>query len=75
MYTGEGQAMLELIKGTVGDAAAPVIFLALFLAIGGGALWLTPRIARWLDKRSASHKGYYDGMLETPPEEEHREDQ
>lgn len=59
--------MLSLLKGYVGDAAAPFIFLALFLVIGGGALWLTPRIARWLDKQDRRHPGYFDGMLEEDP--------
>ena len=59
--------MLSLLKGYVGDAAAPFIFLVLFLVIGGGALWLTPRIAHWLDERDRSHPGYFDGMLEEDP--------
>ena len=61
--------MLELIKGAVGDAAAPLVFLVLFLAIGGGALWITPRLARWLDERDKKHKGYFDGMMTQSPEE------
>ena len=61
--------MLELIKGAVGDAAAPRVFLVLLLAIGGGALWITPRLARWLDERDKKHKGYFDGMMTQPPEE------
>ena len=61
--------MLELIKGAVGDAAVPLVFLVLFLAIGGGALWITPRLARWLDERDKKHKGYFDGMMTQPPEE------
>ena len=61
--------MLELIKGAVGDAVAPLVFLVLFLAIGGGALWITPRLARWLDERDKKHKGYFDGMMTQPPEE------
>lgn len=61
--------MLELIKGIVGDAAAPLVFLVLFLVIGGGALWITPRLARWLDERDKKHKGYFDGMMTQPPEE------
>ena len=43
--------MLELLKGAVGETAAPLVFLVLFLVIGGGAVWLTPRLARWLDQR------------------------
>ena len=67
--------MLTLIQNYVSDAAAPFIFLVLFLVIVGGALWLTPRLARWLDERDARNKGYFDGMLEKDPnqreEEEH----
>lgn len=59
--------MLELLKGRVGETAAPLIFLALFLVIVGGALYLTPRIAKWLDKRDREHKSYYDGMLTEDP--------
>lgn len=43
--------MLSLLKGSVGETAAPLIFLVLFLVIVGGALWVTPRLAKWLDQR------------------------
>ena len=59
--------MLLLLKGHVSDAAAPVIFLVLFLVIVGAALWLTPRLAKWLDKKESAHKSYYDGMLTEDP--------
>lgn len=59
--------MLSLLKGHVSDAAAPFIFLLLFLVIVGGALWLTPRLAKWLDKKDAENKSYYDGMLTEDP--------
>lgn len=59
--------MLSLLKGHVSDAVAPLIFLALFLIIVGGALWLTPRLAKWLDEKDAANKGYYDGMLTEDP--------
>ena len=59
--------MLSLLKGYVGEAAAPFIFLILFLVIVGGALWLTPRIARWLEKKDQRNPGYFDGMLEEDP--------
>lgn len=59
--------MLSLLKGHVNDAVAPFIFLVLFLVIVGTALWLTPRLAKWLDKKEAGHKGYYDGMLTEDP--------
>ena len=70
--------MLSLLKGHVNDAVAPFIFLVLFLVIVGAALWLTPRLAKWLDKKEAGHKGYYDGMLtvdpSAPKEEKEAED-
>lgn len=59
--------MLSLLKGSVGEAAAPVIFLVLFLVIVGGALWVTPRLAKWLDQREARSRSYFDGMLEEDP--------
>lgn len=59
--------MLSLLKGSVGEAAAPVIFLVLFLVIVGGALWVTPRLAKWLDQREAKNRSYFDGMLEEDP--------
>lgn len=66
--------MLSLLKGHVSDAAAPFIFLVLFLVIVGAALWITPRLARWLDKQEAAHKGYYDGMLTEDPNASKEED-
>ena len=59
--------MLTLLRDHVGETAAPLIFLVLFLVIVGGALWVTPRLARWLDEREAQNKGYFDGMLEEDP--------
>lgn len=71
--------MLSLLKGHVSDAAAPFIFVVLFLVIVGAALWLTPRLAGWLDKKDARHKSYYDGMLtedpNAPKEEEKKDEQ
>ena len=66
--------MLSLLRDHVSDAAAPFIFVILFLVIVGAALWLAPRLAKWLDKKEAGHKGYYDGMLtEDPNAQEKRE--
>ncbi len=59
--------MLTLLKNYVGETAAPIIFLVLFLVIVGGALWITPHLAAWLDKKDAANKGYFDGMLEEDP--------
>ena len=59
--------MLSLLRGHVGEAAAPFIFLVLFLVIVGGALWVTPRLAKWLDGRASKNRSYFDGMLEEDP--------
>ena len=59
--------MLSLLRGHVSDAAVPFIFVALFLVIVGGALWITPRLAKWLDEKDAKNKSYYDGMLTEDP--------
>ena len=49
------------------DIVVVLAILVLFLAIGGAALYLTPRIAAWLDRRDKTHPGYFDGMLEEDP--------
>ena len=59
--------MLSLLRGHVSDAAAPFIVVVLFLVIVGAALWLTPRLANWLDKKESANKSYYDGMLTEDP--------
>jgi len=59
--------MLTLLRDHMSETAAPLIFVVLFLVIVGGALWITPRLARWLDKKDAQNKGYFDGMLEEDP--------
>ena len=58
----------ELIKRADNDLVTILAIAALFLVVVGGALYLTPRIARWLDKREKTHPGYFDGMMEQPPE-------
>lgn len=63
--------LLEILRNHMSEKAAtilfPLIFVVLFLVIGGGALWLTPRIAAWLDRQQAKNKNFYDGMLEHDP--------
>ncbi len=59
--------MITLLKGHVSDAAAPFVFVALFLVIVGAALWITPRLAKWLDRKDTENKSYYDGMLTEDP--------
>ena len=65
--------MLTLLKDHVSEAAAPFIFLVLFLVIVGGALWITPRLAHWLDKKDVQNKGYFDGMLKEDPNKQNTE--
>ena len=59
--------MIELLRGIVPEALWPVAFVAVFLVICGSALYLTPRIARWLDGEARRRPGYFDGMLEKAP--------
>jgi len=61
--------MLTLLHGVVPEAIWPLVFVTVFLLIGGGALYLTPRISGWLDEQRAKRPGYYDGMLESDPNE------
>lgn len=58
-------ALYEKFAGN--NAAAPVLFLLLFLVIVGGALYLTPRIARWIEQRQKKNPGFYEGMLTEDP--------
>ena len=37
-----------------------VAFLALFLGIGGASLYLTPRLAAWIDKKRAENTSETD---------------
>ena len=57
----------ELLKHTDNEAIIILAIIALFLVVVGAALYLTPRLARWLDKREKTHPGYFDGMLEEDP--------
>ena len=63
--------LLEILKNFMSDETAtilfPVIFVVVFLVIGGGSLYLTPRIAAWLDNNAKKNKSFYDGMLEEDP--------
>ncbi len=61
--------MTDLLAGVVGEAAAPVVFVVLFLVIVGASLWITPRLAAWIEKHRKRKPGYFDGMMEEPEEE------
>ena len=47
---------------------APFAAIALFVFVVGLSLWLTPRLAKWIDERRKEVSGFYDGMHEQPPE-------
>lgn len=42
------------------ELLAPVVFLALFIGIVGTALYLTPRLAAWVERKRG--KGPYDDL-------------
>lgn len=52
-----------------GGNLAPFAAIALFLIVVGMSLWLTPRLAKWIDERRKDVSGFYDGMHEQPPED------
>ena len=56
-----------LVRSLAGTVGAPLAILIVFLGIVGLTLYLTPRIAKWLDKNDKTHRGYYDGMLTEDP--------
>jgi len=57
------------------DVAFLVIFAIMFLVIVGGSLFLTPKIARWVDEHRKKKPGFYDGMLEEAPDSVSAEDE
>ena len=61
--------MLALLHGLVPETLWPLVFVAVFLLIGGVALYLTPRLSDWLDKRREKNPGYFDDMLTSDPEQ------
>ena len=61
--------MLALLRGMVPEVLWPLVFVAVFLLIGGMALYVTPRISKWLDKSSEKNPGYFDQMLTRDPNE------
>ena len=52
-----------------GGNSAPFAALAVFVAVVGISLWLTPRLAKWIDERRKDVPGFYDGMCEQPTED------
>ena len=49
---------------------APFVAILLFTVVVGVSLWVTPHAAKWLDKRSSEHVGFFDDMMEQPLEDE-----
>lgn len=61
--------LFGFLKEYVGENAAPFVAIALFVLVVGVSLWLTPRLARWIDAHRNDTKDFYDGMMEQPPED------
>ena len=60
--------LFDFLKSTVGENVAPFAAIALFVVVVGASLWLTPRLAKWIDEKRKDTRGFYDGMLEQPLE-------
>ena len=60
--------LFEFLKEHVGQNAAPFVAIALFVLVVGVSLWLTPVLAKWVDAHRSAKKGFYDDMMEQPPE-------
>jgi len=52
-----------------GGKAAPFAAIAVFVLVVGLSLWITPRLAKWIDERRKDVPGFYDSMHEQPPED------
>lgn len=60
--------LFDFLKEYVGQNAAPFVAIALFVLVVGVSLWLTPKLAKWIDDHRSAKKGFYDDMMEQPPE-------
>lgn len=61
--------LIDFLKDNVGDSMAPFAAIAVFVVVVGVALWLTPRIAKWIDERRKETPGFYEEMHTQPPED------
>ncbi|MBR3704000.1 MAG: hypothetical protein IKM11_00710 [Oscillospiraceae bacterium] len=61
--------LFDLLKRYVGETAAPFAAIALFVVVVGVSLWLTPKLAGWIDAHKSGNKSFYDGMMEQPDEQ------
>ena len=64
--------LYEWLKNHLGQTTAPIAAIVLFVVVVGVSIWLTPRIARWIDGRRGKTRGFYDGMMEEPPRKDER---
>lgn len=62
--------LMNFLKAHVGQNTAPLVAVGLFVFVVGASLWLTPRLAKWIDTKRKGTPGFYDGMMERPPKDE-----
>ena len=62
--------LFGFLKTYAGENAAPFAAIALFVLVVGVSLWLTPKLAAWIDAHRNDTKSFYDGMMEQPQENE-----
>ena len=60
--------LTDFLKECFGGNLAPFAAIGLFVFIVGVSLWLTPKLAKWIDKHRDANKGFYDDIMEEPPE-------
>ena len=65
--------LIESLKDIVPAGAAPFAAVFLFVFVVGLSLWITPRLAKWIDKRRSESRGFYDDILEQPPQDSEKE--
>ena len=58
--------LFDVLKEYVGQNAAPFVAIGLFVLVVGVSLWLTPKLAKWIDAHRNEKKGFYDDMMEQP---------
>ena len=60
--------MINLLSRSVDNPALLYsLIIVFFIAVVGLALFLTPRLAAFLDKNKSEHKGFYDDMMTEDP--------
>lgn len=71
--TGVKVMLFDLMKEYVGENTAPFVAIALFVVVVGVSLWLTPKLAKWIDAHRNERTGFYDGMMEQPDDQSKEE--